>query len=90
MACALAAAWGVLLGSAWRGIGATLVVFLLWMLGHLPWGVAPYLQGLAGEVVGTWLPGPRTSGSIATCGYTSAAVAGLLLVALALSRPAEA
>ena len=90
MAPAVVSAWAVLLGNVWRGAGATLTVFLLWLLGHLPWGVAPYLDGLFGRLVGGILPGPRTAGTIDTLGYTSAAVAGLLLVTLALSRPAEA
>ena len=90
MACAVAGAWCVLLGSLWRGGGASLAVFLLWVLGHLPWGVAPFLEGLAGRICGGLLPGPRATGTLATLGYTSAAVAGLLLVTLAISRPAEA
>lgn len=90
MACALVGAWCVLLGALWRGGGAVLVVFLLWILGHLPWGVAPFLNGLAGRMLGGLLPGPRAAGTLATLGYTSAAVAGLLLVTLAVSRPAEA
>ncbi len=89
MAPALVGAWAVFLGAVWRGAGATVVVFLLWGLGHLPWGVAPYLEGPAGKVLAGVLPGPRSAGSLVTLGYTSAAVAGLLLLTLALSRPAE-
>ncbi|MDJ0523486.1 MAG: hypothetical protein QNJ90_15565 [Planctomycetota bacterium] len=88
--CAAVGAWAVLLGSVWRGIGATLAVFLLWVLGHLPWGVEPFLAGAAGRIVGGLLPGPYAAGTLSALGYTSAAVAGLLLVTLALSRPADA
>jgi len=88
-AAALVGAWAVLLGTLWRGGGATLGAFLLWVLGHLPWGAAPFLDGWGGRALGAWLPGPRTAGSLVALGYTSAAVAGLLLVALALSRPAD-
>lgn len=85
---ALAGAWGVLLGNTWRGGGAMLGVFALWVLGHLPWGRAPFLDGLPGRVLRAWLPGPReAAGAFEALGYTSAAVAGLLLVTLALSRP---
>ena len=90
MATGLAGAWGILLGTLWRGGGATLAAFLLWLLGHLPWGAAPFLEGPAGRALGAWLPGPRTASGLETLGYTSAAVAGLLVVALALSRPADA
>lgn len=90
MVCAHAAAWGVLLGSLWRGGAATLAALLLWLLGHLPWGHEPFLEGLAGRAVGAWLPGPAVGGGWDALGYTSPAVAGLLLVALALGRPADA
>ncbi len=90
LATSLVGAWAVLLGTLWRGGGATLAAFLLWVLGHLPWGAAPFLEGLGGRALGAWLPGPRTAGSLEALGYTSAAVVGLLLAALALSRPADA
>ena len=80
----------MLLGTLWRGGGATLAAFILWVLGHLPWGAAPFLEGLAGRALGAWLPGPRVANAAVALGYTSAAVAGLLLIALALSRPADA
>jgi hypothetical protein len=87
---ALAGAWGLLLGTLWRSGGAMVLVLLLWVLGHLPWGTAPFLEGTIGRVVGAWLPGPRLADSGAEAlGYTSAAVAGILLGALALSRPSE-
>ncbi len=82
-------AWALLLSTFWRGGGGTMAVFLLWILGHLPWGVAPFVEGRLGRTVGALLPGPVNAESAATVGYTSAAVAGLLLLALALSRPAE-
>ena len=83
-------AWGILLGTLWRGGGATLAAFLLWLLGHLPWGAEPFLEGPVGRALGAWLPGPQAAAGLQALGYTSAAVAGLLLVALALSRPADA
>lgn len=87
---ALAGAWALLLGTIWRSGGAMILVLLLWILGHLPWGTAPFLDGTAGTVLGAWLPGPRHVDSGAeTLGYTSAAVAGILLGALAASRPSE-
>jgi len=90
MAVTLVAAWALLLGAIWKGGGATLAVFLLWILGHLPWGRAPFLEGLPGRVLASLLPGPRgVSGGACDLGYTSAAVAGLLLLTLALSRPAD-
>ena len=65
----------------------------LWLLGHLPWGRDPFLGGSlawAGESLRAWLPGPRAlEGWLGGLGYTSAAVAGLLLLALAFVRPAE-
>ncbi len=80
----------LLLRAIWSGAGAVLVVFLLWVLGHLPWGAAPFLEGGAGQALGVWLPGPREAGSgPEALGYTSAAVAGLLLGALALSRSSD-
>jgi hypothetical protein len=89
--CAVAAAWALLLGTLWRGGGATLAVFLAWILGHLPWGVAPFLAGPLGSAMGAVLPGPRHGdGGSLVLGYTSAAVAGLLLLTLSLSRPADA
>lgn len=90
LACLQVGAWGVLLGTLWRGGGATLAAFLLWLLGHLPWGAEPFLAGPAGRALGAWLPGPRTTVGLEGMGYTSAAVAGLMLLALALSRPADA
>lgn len=90
MVVGLVGAWGILLGTLWGGGGATLAAFLLWVLGHLPWGAEPFLAGPTGRALGAWLPGPRTAGSLEVLGYTSAAVAGLMLVALALSRPADA
>ena len=80
----------MLLGSLWRGGGTSLAVILLWVLGHLPWGRAPFLEGVAGRVLRAWLPGPRGVGSeVEGLGYTSAAVTGLLLVTVALSRPSD-
>lgn len=90
LACGQVGAWGILLGTLWRGGGATLAAFLLWLLGHLPWGAAPFLDGPVGRALGAWLPGPRTAVGLEALGYTSAAVAGLMLVALAMSRPADA
>ena len=90
MVTSLAGAWGILLGTLWRGGGATLAAFLLWLLGHLPWGAAPFFEGPVGRALGAWLPGPRTASGLEALGYTSAAVAGLLVVALASSRPADA
>ncbi len=89
MRAAHVGAWAVLLGSTWRGGGATLAVFLMWVLGHLPWGVDPFLGGAHGRVLGALLPGPATAGDAVSLGYTSAAVVGLLLISLALSRPAD-
>jgi hypothetical protein len=58
--------------------------------GAPPVGVAPFLDGSIGRVLAALLPGPRQGTlGLAVIGYTSAAVAGLLLVTLALSRPAD-
>ncbi len=87
-ATGIVAAWAVLVGNVWRGGGTMLAVFLVWVLGHLPWGRAPFLEGLPGRILRSWLPGPReAAGALEGLGYTSAAVAGLLLATLALSRP---
>lgn len=87
---ALAAAWALLLGTLWQSGGAMVVVLLLWILGHLPWGVAPFLEGAPGRAVAAWLPGPRLAdGGPEALGYTSAAVVGILLGTLAASRPSE-
>lgn len=103
MQTGVVAAWGLLLGCLWRGGGASLAVFLLWVLGHLPWGSgrllgggpeagdAGWLEGALARMLGAVLPGPRVGEGVAEAlGYTSAAVAGLLLLALASSRPADA
>jgi hypothetical protein len=82
-------AWGVLLGAFWRGGGAMLAVLLLYVLGHLPWGAPAFLRGPVGRALGAWLPGPRPGGDLASLAFTSAAVAGLLLLSLAGSRPSE-
>jgi hypothetical protein len=82
-------AWSALVSSQWAGPAGALVVLLLWVLGHLPWGTAPFLAGGVGRTVAALLPGPRAAaGGWLTLGYTSAAVAGLLLLALAFVRPA--
>lgn len=86
----LVGAWGVLLGTVWRGGVSALPVFLLWTLGHLPWGRDPFLSGPVGQALRALLPGPRGAGSVLEgLGYTAAAVAGLLLATLALCRPSE-
>lgn len=93
MGVALVAAWATLLASRWNGAAAGLLTILLWLLGHLPWGRQPFLGGSlewAGQCLQAWLPGPRhVEGWSWGLGYTSAAVAGLLLLALAFVRPAE-
>ena len=86
---AMVGAWAVLLGSLWRGGGAMLAALVLFVLGHLPWGSPAFLAGRVGFALGTWLPGPRSSGGLDSLGYTSLAVAGLLLVSLASARPAD-
>jgi hypothetical protein len=89
-ATALVGAWAVLAGSLARAGGAALAVFVLWVLGHLPWGTAPFLEGAGGRALAAWLPGPRDAATaVASLGYTSAAVAGLLLATVALSRSAD-
>ena len=82
-------AWAVLLGVVWRGAGVMLLAVVLYVLGHLPWGTHALLNGAPGLVIGALLPGPRSSETIQSLGYTSAAAAGLLLVSLAWSRPAD-
>ncbi|MDJ0975625.1 MAG: hypothetical protein QNJ98_14275 [Planctomycetota bacterium] len=93
LSISLVAAWATLLASRWNGAAAGLLTILLWLLGHLPWGREPFLGGSftwAGESLRAWLPGPRAlEGWLGGLGYTSAAVAGLLLLALAFVRPAE-
>lgn len=93
LSTALVAAWATLLASRWNGAAAGLLTILLWLLGHLPWGRDPFLGGSlewAGRCLRAWLPGPRAlEGWLGGLGYTSAAVAGLLLLALAFVRPAE-
>ena len=87
----ITAAWAMLLGVFLGGGGAGLGAFLLWIVGHLPWGQAPMLEGVGGRLAVAWLPGPCASdASLALLGYTSAAVAGILLMTLAVSRPADA
>jgi len=88
-AAAHVAAWTLCLGTIWRGGGAGMAVFLLWVLGHLPWGIEPFLAPGPGRLVSALLPGPVNAGTPSALGYTSAAVAGLLLLTLALSRPAN-
>jgi hypothetical protein len=86
----LVGAWALLLGTGWKGGGTTLLAFLLWVLGHLPWGRDPLLEGAAGRVLRALLPGPREAAVAGSgLGYTSAAAAGLLLLALAFSRPSD-
>ena len=89
-AAGLVAAWIVLLGARWHGGGAALAAFLLWLLGHLPWGAAPFPTGPAADALRAWLPGPReASAAVAGLGPTTLAIAGVLLLALALTRHNE-
>ena len=90
LSIAVVGAWAVLLASQWNGAAGGLIVLLLWILGHLPWGTAPFAEGTLGRALAAWLPGPRpVDGGWSTLGYTSATVAGLLLLARVLARPAE-
>jgi len=91
LACGIVAAWAMLIGTWWRSGGATLAVFLAWVLGHLPWGVPQFLEGPGGRALAALLPGPRHGlTGLNAMGYTSAAIAGLLLLALAFSKPVDA
>jgi hypothetical protein len=85
-----AGAWALVLGARWGGAVATLGALLLFLAGHLPWGGPGFLEGPAGRALAAWLPGPTASGEAAALGYTPAAVGGLLLLALAIGRPADA
>ena len=86
----LVGAWSTLVSSQWGGAAGALVTLLLWVLGHFPWGTDPFLGGGLGRALGAWLPGPQMASiRLQWLGYTPAAVAGLLLLALALARPAE-
>lgn len=93
LSVALVGAWASLFSSQWNGAAAGLVTILLWLLGHFPWGRSPFLGGDAawlGQCLRAWLPGPRQVDAWAMgVGYTSAAVAGLLMLTLAFARPAE-
>jgi hypothetical protein len=86
---ALQGAWVLLLASAGlASVALWLVVALVWLLGHLPWG-APGWGGTVGGWIAGWLPPglaedgvPRLSAWVAT--------AGCLLVALGAARAAGA
>lgn len=86
----LALAWLVLLAGFGAGGGAAVLALLLWLLGHLPWDSGAWLGGHAGRLLMAWLAGPRTHLDLCSGGYTSAAVLGLLLIALARARPTGA
>jgi hypothetical protein len=82
-------AWGTLLGC--RGGGGLVVAggCALWFLGHLPWGSPSFAAGPLGRALGAWLPGPvAPAEGLSHAAFAVAAVAGLLLLALALApRP---
>jgi hypothetical protein len=81
---AVAGAWSLLLSSFLRSGASTLTSLLAWGAGHLPWGAAGLLEGGAGTALGALLPGPRSPAEWASAlGYTCAATAGAVLLALA-------
>ena len=82
----LMGAWAALFAARWRGAGPILAVVLLWIAGHLPWGHASLLPGLAGQVMRTWLPGGRMDPSGMLWAQHGLATVGLLCLASARVR----
>ena len=82
----LAAAWGLVLAGFLGGGAVVLSGLLLWGLGHLPWGAPGFLHGFGGRLCHALLPGPLSPEDPSALGYTSAATAGAVLLALALRR----
>ena len=88
---ALVGAWQLLLATRLPVQAATLAAFMLWLMGHLPWGTAPFMEGTAGLALASWLPGPRGVEEIlGTLLSTGAAIGGLLLLTAATTRTVEA
>jgi hypothetical protein len=88
---ALVGAWGLCVGLLWSGGAAVVAGLLAWLLGHLPWGAAGALPGVAGTFLRAVLPGPRDpSAALAALGYTVAATGAMLFLALAIGQRSPA